>query len=87
MFRMFAAAAALLCVGCQDNQVPLTRGTPQPTNAPNGDVTTRTDRAAPDTPVGRQPAKGFRDNAIDTDPSSPRTRDRGQQVEVPVLSQ
>ncbi len=86
--NVLAAVTALVCAGCVDNGVPLTRTPGAVTNmTPNGDVVRRTDTAAPDTPPGTRPARNYKDNAVDTDPSSPRYRDRGQQVEVPLLSQ
>ena len=54
---------------------------------PNGDVTQRQDRSAPDTVAGAKPARGFRDKAVDTDPSTPRTRDSQQKVQVPFVTQ
>ena len=54
---------------------------------PNGDVTQRQDRSAPDTVSGARPARGFRDKAVDTDPSAPRTRDSQQKVQVPFITE
>ncbi len=87
-FKIAAAIAVLVCAGCVDNGVPVPRGSGAASTAtPNGDVVRRTDTAAPDTPPGARPARNYKDNATDTDPSSPRNRDRGQKVEAPLVTQ
>lgn len=85
--KRLAPAFLLLCAGCSNVSLNGTPAAASPATTPNGDVLQRTDRAAPDTPAGVRPAARFRDQAVDTDPSSPRTRDRGQKIEVPTLSQ
>ncbi len=81
--RLLVPALILLCAGCAETPAR----TPVSNSTPNGDVIQRSDRSAPDTPVGKKPASGYRDQAVDTDPASPRTRDTGQKVEVPVRTQ
>ncbi len=77
--RLLATVLALASAGCA------TQGASPAT--PNGDVTQRQDRSAPDTPAGVRPAPGYRDKAVDTDPSEPRVRDSRQKVQVPLLTQ
>ena len=56
-------------------------------NMPNGDLVRKGSTAVPDTVTSAPPPRGFRDKAVVTDPSSPRTRDTQQRVQAPLLTQ
>jgi len=77
--RLLVTALVLASAGCaMQGASPST---------PNGDVTQRQDRSAPDTVPGARPAAGYRDKAVDTDPSEPRVRDSKQKIQVPLVTE
>lgn len=77
--RLLATVLVLASAGCATQNAP--------PSTPNGDVTQRQDRSAPDTVPGARPASKYRDKAVDTDPSEPRVRDSQQKVQVPLITQ